>query len=225
MCGRFAQTTSSEDLVRLFQLIMGVSASPRFNLAPTQPVLTVRASPNGRIPQAMRWGLVPPWAPDLKRGASMINARAETVFEKRTFSQPARQQRCIIPASGFYEWRETPAGKMPTLFRPADSSVFRFAGLWSAWAQDDGEVVYTTTILTTEANTVMRPFHHRMPVILSSEDSDRWLCSETQQPDQLLPLLRPAPPKAISLLPVSKRVNNVRHDDQRCWDPPSIGHE
>ena len=225
MCGRFAQTTSSEELIRLFNLIMGVSATPRFNLAPTQPVLTVRSSPAGRIPQAMRWGLVPPWAPDLKRGASMINARSESVFEKRSFSHPVRHQRCVIPASGFYEWRETPGGKMPTLFRPTDALVFRFAGVWSTWAQADGEVVYTTTILTTEANPVMRPFHHRMPVILTPTGVDTWLQDSETRQEVLAPLLRTAPPESIMLKPVSKRVNSVRHDDALCWDPPISEHE
>ena len=225
MCGRFAQTTSSEELVRLFELIMGVTAPPRFNLAPTQPVLTVRSSPAGRIPQVMRWGLVPPWAPDLKRGASMINARSESVFEKRSFSHPARHQRCVIPASGFYEWRETPAGKMPTLFRPTDAPVFRLAGLWSTWAKDDGEIVYTTTILTTAANPVMRPFHHRMPVILTPEATNAWLSTDEHRPEALAPLLRTAPPESIRLAPVSKRVNSVRNDDERCWDAPIFEHE
>lgn len=225
MCGRFAQTTSSEELVRLFNLIMGVSASTRFNLAPTQPVLTIRSSTAGTMPQVMRWGLVPPWAPDLKRGASMINARSESVFDKRSFSHPVRHQRCVIPASGFYEWRETPAGKMPTLFRPAQEPVFRFAGLWSTWAQDDGEVVYTTTILTTEANAVMRPFHHRMPVLLSQEDTATWLKADEVRREILEGALKTAPPEAVRLTPVNKRVNSVRHDDARCWDPPSSEHE
>ena len=108
---------------------MGVTAPPRFNLAPTQPVLTVRSSPQDVSCRSCAGVSVPPWAPDLKRGASMINARSESVFEKRSFSHPARHQRCVIPASGFYEWRETPAGKMPTLFRPTDAPVFRLAGL------------------------------------------------------------------------------------------------
>ena len=173
----------------------------------------------------MRWGLVPPWAPNLKRGASMINARSESVFEKRSFSHPIRHQRCVIPASGFYEWRETPAGKMPTLFRPTSEQIFRFAGLWSTWAQDDGEVVYTTTILTTEANMVMRPFHHRMPVILTREDTDIWLNSAETRAELLEPLLKAAPPDSVALEPVSRRVNNVRNDDARCWQPPNIEHE
>lgn len=155
----------------------------------------------------------------------MINARSESVFEKRSFSRPARYQRCVIPASGFYEWRETPAGKMPTLFRPTDAPVFRLAGLWSTWAKDDGEIVYTTTILTTAANPVMRPFHHRMPVILTPEATNAWLSTDEHRPEALAPLLRTAPPESIRLAPVSKRVNSVRNDDERCWDAPIFEHE
>ncbi len=150
----------------------------------------------------------------------MINARSESVFEKRSFSRPVRHQRCVIPSTGFYEWRETPSGKMPTLFRPTDASIFRFAGVWSTWAKADGEVVYTTTILTTEANSVMRPFHHRMPVILNSEAANTWLQEDETRPEVLAPLLIAAPPESIRLKPVSKRVNSVRHDDAQCWDPP-----
>lgn len=209
----------SDDLIQLFRIASGVAIGPRFNLAPTQPVLVVRETTQGRILQQTRWGLVPRWAPDLSRGASLINARSETVFEKRSFSALARTQRCVIPASGFYEWRDTPAGKMPTLFTPSDAPVFRFAGLWSAWADDAGTLVFTCTILTTEANQTMTPFHHRMPVLLSEAGADIWLDCATKAPDALRPLFRSAPNNAIQLRPVSKRVNNVRHDDPSCWNP------
>ena len=220
MCGRFAQTTSSEDLVRIFQLIVGVGGTPRYNLAPTQQVVTIRSMAAGMMPQTMHWGFVPSWAPDMKRGASMINARSETVFEKRSFAHAARHQRCIIPASGFYEWRNTPAGKMPTLFLPAGDEVFRFAALWSTWADDHGEVFYTTTILTTEANIVLRPFHHRMPALLDKAGTEAWIEDSFETPGQLSHLLRTAPPEAIKLRAVSQRVNSVRNDDPDCWSPP-----
>jgi len=218
MCGRFAQTLSSDELVEMFSLITTLDVQARFNLAPTQPVIGIRADQNGRSAHMLRWGLVPSWSRDLKSGAKMINARSETVFEKRSFAHAARHQRCVIPACGFYEWRDTPAGKMPTLFTPTDGPAFRFAGLWSAWADDDGTVVYTTTILTTEANPVMAPFHHRMPVFLTAEGSDMWLNPEISSPNALRPLLRTAPPESVQLRPVSKRVNNVRNDDTLCWE-------
>jgi putative SOS response-associated peptidase YedK len=218
MCGRFAQTTTSEELVELFHLGSRVLVQPRFNLAPTQPVLAIRGHNDGYRAHTLRWGLVPSWAKDLKGGAKMINARSETVFEKRSFSHAARHQRCVIPATGFYEWRDTPAGKMPTLFTPATGAVFRFAGLWSSWADDDGAVFYTTTILTTEANQTMAPFHHRMPVFLTTDGSNTWLDPTLSDPEQLQPLLTTAPPESIKLRAVSKRVNNVRNDNPQCWE-------
>ena len=223
MCGRFAQTTSSDELVRLFRIASGVASHSRYNLAPTQPVLVVRETDQGRILQQTRWGLVPRWASDLSRGASLINARSETVFEKRSFSNLARTQRCVVPASGFYEWRDTPAGKMPTLFTPRSAPVFRFAGLWSAWADDAGALVYTCTILTTNANQTMAPFHHRMPVLLTENGAEIWLDRAKTAPDALRPLFLSAPNDAVRLRAVSKRINNVRHDDPDCWNPPAVG--
>ena len=218
MCGRFAQTTPSADLVRIFQLVMDIEVAPRFNIAPTQQVMVVRDTPKGRQAHECRWGLVPSWANELKTGRAMFNARSETIFSKRSFAKPARQQRCIIPASGFYEWRETPAGKVPVLFTPNDEPLFRLAGLWSSWAEDRGKLTYTTTILTTSANDTMAPFHHRMPVILSGPTVEPWLDSSLTDPKLLAPLLKPAPPQAISFRPVSTRVNNVRNDDPACWE-------
>jgi len=168
----------------------------------------------------MRWGLVPPWAKDLSGGSKLINARAETVFEKRSFSKPARHQRCVVPADGFYEWRKTKEGRSPTLFRPKLNTPFCFAGLWSRWVNAEGEVVYTATILTTAANTTMKPFHHRMPVLLSGKNVDTWLDESLTDPHRLTPLLKSADDNAISSQPVSNRVNSVRNDDQLCWSKP-----
>ena len=148
----------------------------------------------------------------------MINARSETIFEKRSFSQAAKHQRCVVPATGFYEWRETPAGKMPTLFTPTNAPIFRFAGLWSSWTDSTGELFYTTTILTTQANSVMAPFHHRMPILLDHEACNAWLEPRLTEPNRLKPLLRMPDVNSTHLRPVSNRVNNVRNDDPKCWD-------
>ena len=219
MCGRFAQTTPSSDLVRIFQLVMGIEVTPRFNIAPTQNILVIRGATEGRQAQHCRWGLVPRWAEDMNTGRNMFNAHAESIFQKRSFAQPARQQRCIVPASGFYEWRDTPAGKVPVLFTPTDGPFFRLAGLWSAWADNQGNLTYTATILTTSANDTMAPFHHRMPVIFSDNECETWLDTQLTEPDLLAPILKPAPPAMISFRPVSTRVNNVRNDDPACWEP------
>jgi len=217
MCGRFAQTTTADELVRLFRLTAGISAMPRYNIAPTQNALVIRDSANGRIAQSCRWGLVPSWAPDLRHGASMINARSETVFTKPTFAPLCATQRCVVPASGFYEWRQTPEGKAPTLFTPRDQPLLRLAGLWSTWADDNGTLTFSFTILTTTANQTMSALHHRMPVLLSQDGADQWLHSPTVEPTKLMPLLVPSPEHSLNLTPVSTRVNNVRHDDPLCW--------
>lgn len=219
MCGRFAQTTPSDQLVQLFQLIIGFDLEPRFNLAPTQPIVAIRTTDQGRMAQHYRWGLVPSWAPDLKVGSKMINARSETVFDKRSFAKPARHQRCVIPSSGFYEWQNTPDGKMPTLFTPKREPIFHFAGLWSAWADDHGLVHYTATILTTQANETMASFHHRMPVLLTPEGTQAWLDPSLTQPDALRPWLSSVPNDGIALRPLTPRINNTRHDDPECWAP------
>ena len=219
MCGRFAQTSSPETLITLFKLVSGAACEPRYNLAPTQPIVALRPTPAGRIAQHMRWGLVPSWADDLSRGAKLINARSETVFDKRSFAESARHRRCIIPADGFYEWIASKHGRLPTLFRPTQGPIMCLAGLWSTWAAEDGEVIYTATILTTAANATLQPFHHRMPVLLTGDSVDTWLDSSVTDTNILMPLLKPAPEDAISLHPVSTRVNSVRNDDRHCWDP------
>lgn len=219
MCGRFAQTTPSDQLVQLFQLIIGFDLQPRFNLVPTQPILGIRTTDQGRMAQHFRWGLVPPWAPGLQVGNKMINARSETVFEKRSFAKAARHQRCVIPSSGFYEWQSTPDGKRPTLFTPTHGPIFRFAGLWSTWADDIGTVHYTATILTTQANGTMAPFHHRMPVLLPPEGTQAWLDPSVTEPAALQPWLISAPNDGIAHRPLTPRINNGLHDDPECWAP------
>lgn len=219
MCGRFAQTTPSNQLVQLFKLIIGIDIQPRFNLAPTQPIVAVRTTEKGRMAQQFRWGLVPPWADGLKVGSKMINARSETIFDKRSFAKPARHQRCVIPSSGFYEWQRTPEGKRPTLFTPKTEPIFNFAGLWSAWADDDGTVHYTATILTTQANETMAPFHQRMPVLLNTEGTQVWLDPSLTDPSALRPWLKSASNDAMVHRPLTQRINHVIHDDPECWEP------
>ncbi|MGB0639421.1 MAG: SOS response-associated peptidase [Myxococcota bacterium] len=218
MCGRFAQTTPSADLVRLFQLVMGVEMTERFNIAPTQNVLVVRSHSEGNQAHWCRWGFVPSWAKSLTATSPLFNARSESVFDKPSFADSARHHRCLIPASGFYEWRDTPAGKIPVLFTPKTDPLFRFAGLWSRWADNEGNLTYTTTILTTAANETLEPFHHRMPVILTDSACKTWIDPNVTEPHTLAPLMQSAPPDAISFRPVSTRVNNVRNDDPTCWD-------
>jgi putative SOS response-associated peptidase YedK len=183
------------------------------------------ASPGTAVPRLsfdlLRWGLVPFWAKDPSMGNRMINARSETVAEKPAFRQALRERRCIVPASGFYEWKGKKGGqRRPHLFRPSQLAgqgpLFGFAGLWESWRGAEDEVIESCTILTTEANSTVADVHHRMPVILDRREYSRWLDPEASNRDLLLGLLVPCSPERIVVSEVSTRVNNPRVDDAAC---------
>jgi putative SOS response-associated peptidase YedK len=218
MCGRFAQTTHPDDLVRLFKLVLGLDLTPRYNVAPTQDVLIIRGHPEGRRAHSYRWGLIPPWAEDLRMGARMINARSETVFDKASFKTPVRRQRCIIPVSGFYEWQKSPTGRDPLLFTDPGGAPLSLAGIWSTWQAPDSTHVQTTSILTTQANQDLAPVHHRMPVILDGASMDVWLDERITEWSRLQPVLQPAPDHRLVSRAVSRYVNSVQNEGRECWD-------
>jgi putative SOS response-associated peptidase YedK len=217
MCGRFKLTMTPEVMAELFGIDDEPVMAPRFNIAPTQQVLTVRRSDGNRRQWAhARWGLVPSWAKDPSIGARMINARAETVAEKPSFRVAVRKRRCLIPADGFYEWRKTGAGKQPYLIGFEDGQPFAMAGLWESWRQPDGSPLESCTILTTSANPVVADLHERMPVILPPELYDEWLHSEPLPPPRLQEILVPFTGPGMTANRVSTRVNNPRNDDPAC---------
>jgi putative SOS response-associated peptidase YedK len=158
----------------------------------------------------LKWGLIPSWAKDTSMGARLINARAETVAEKPTFRQAFKQRRCIIPADGFYEWRRTGGRKQPFFFRMRDESPFGFASLWERW-EGEGEVINSCTILTTEANEVLRTVHDRMPVILHLKDYELWLNGDPRRLNLTKDLLRPYPEEKMVGYPVGSSVNSPRN--------------
>lgn len=212
MCGRYALIVVGDgSLQRRFSLEELLDVPPRYNVAPTQtlPVI-VRQSPNHI--QMMRWGLIPSWAKDATIGTRMINARAETVAEKPAFRTPLRSHRCLVPASGFYEWKREGTSKQPYFIHLKDEPLFAFAGLYDRWRDPQGQDVWSYTIITTAANAVTAPVHDRMPVILRREDEDEWLNADNTEPEHLLPLLRPYPADAMEAYPVSSAVNSPRND-------------
>ncbi|MCA1666687.1 MAG: SOS response-associated peptidase [Thermomicrobia bacterium] len=213
MCGRYALVVVGDgSLQRRFSLEEVLDAPhPHFNVAPTQtmPVI-VRNSPN-RV-EMMRWGLIPSWAKDATIGNRMINARAETVAEKPAYRKPLRSQRCLVPATGFFEWKRDGEGKTPHFIHLVDESLFAFAGLYDRWRDANGETVLSYTILTTEANALTADIHNRMPVILRREDEDDWLDPANTEPEQVLPLLRPYSASEMEAYPVSRMVNSPMHD-------------
>jgi putative SOS response-associated peptidase YedK len=167
-----------------------------------------------------RWGLVPSWASDLSIGYKLINARSETAPSKPSFRSAFRQRRCLIPADGFYEWKKTGAKhKQPYHIHLKDGSVFGCAGLWEHWQSAEGEVVESCTILTTEANALMKQLHDRMPVILPPADHDRWLDPLAKDMAALQALLVPYPDEGMIATAVSSYVSNARNEGPKCMEP------
>ena len=221
MCGRFTQRYTWQEVYAFLNLI-GPPANlrPRYNVAPGQDVAAVRGGKDGRRLSMLRWGLIPSWAREPGIGYRLINARAETAGAKPAFRAAWRTRRCLIPADGFYEWTKHGKTRQPWLigFRAGAP----FAGLWESWTvpegierkgplaeAEPGAAVETCTILTTSANEVVAPVHHRMPVILAQRAFDPWLEGEAVE-------LGPFPPEAMTLHPVSTLVNKPANDDPRC---------
>lgn len=226
MCGRFQLTLPFSELVRLYNLTNSVNLRPRYNLAPTQDAAVVRSDPEGgRRLDLMRWGLIPFWAKDAKVGYAMFNAMAETVATKPAFREPFKARRCIVPATGFYEWQKLDAKtKQPFAIVPTDAAVFSLAGLWERWTDRvSGETVHSCTILTTTPNELCATIHDRMPVILAPESWPQWLGETAVEADALGALLRPYPAERMRAYAVSPRVGNVKNDDAGLVEPVGGG--
>ena len=218
MCGRFARIVSSRKLREKYRLKEVPQLDDRYNIAPTQPVAAVRATDGDRELVLLRWGLIPSWSKDAKIGYKLINARAETVAEKPSFRSAFKQRRCLIPASGYFEWQKQGTGrKQPFFISPRDGELFSFAGLWECWHDPQGEPVETCTILTTTANEVMQPIHDRMPVILGPSAEEQWLDSRASA-DALRSLLVPYTSAGMEARPVGLWVNNPKNDGPKCLE-------
>ncbi len=212
MCGRYVVGALGDGAQRRFSLEEMLDLDPRYNAAPTQslPVI-VRQSPNRLA--LMRWGLVPSWAKDASVGSRMINARVETVAEKPAYGRLLRRQRCLVPASGFYEWKREGGRRIPFYFHLRDDALFAFAGLWDVWTNPEGQgEVHSYTLITCPANAVVAPIHDRMPVMLEREAEEAWLDPEISESDALLPLLHPYPAGQMTGHRVGGRVNSVKND-------------
>ena len=220
MCGRF--TLHEEEIIVHQEMAVRnprVGLSPRYNIAPTQLVAAVVQEAQGRALDVFRWGLVPFWAKDLKIGARMINARAETITQKPSFKAPLKRRRCLIPASGYYEWQKTGDDKIPHYLHMADGRPFAMAGLWEEWTSPEEEILQSCTIITTEANDFAAVIHHRMPVILDTAAQSAWLDPACEDPAQLTPLLVPCAADDMAAHAVSTRVNAVNFEDPACIQP------
>ncbi|SER34334.1 Putative SOS response-associated peptidase YedK [Gracilibacillus ureilyticus] len=211
MCGRFTLTISKE----MIESELGISISEyreSYNIAPTQSVLGMVGSDHGYRSGYFRWGLIPSWAKDASIGSRLINARSETIDEKRSFQPLLSRRRCAIIADSFYEWKREDGKKVPYRIMLNDKKVFTFAGLWDRWVKD-GEEMVTCTILTTEPNNLMSEIHDRMPVILDEQCRELWLDPAVEDKELLKSILKPYDAEEMSFYQVSADVNNPRNNE------------
>ena len=222
MCGRFTLRVPASVVAQQFSLFEEPSWRPRFNIAPSQPVLAVRLASGpgepGREGVPLRWGLIPSWAGDPAIGNRLINARAETAAEKPAFRAAWLRRRCLVAADGFYEWQRQGKQRQPHFICMRDGRPFAFAGLWESWEGPDHSAVESCTLLTTEANDLVRTIHDRMPVIVAPADYARWFDPATPR-TELSALLGPYPSDSMTAWPVSTLVNSPGNEDPRCIEP------
>jgi putative SOS response-associated peptidase YedK len=225
MCGRYRLSRRKQILEEHFESISNEEDwSPRYNIAPTQPVPIVRQNPKEPVRELslVRWGLIPSWAKDSSVAAQMINARSETASTKPAFRDPLKFRRCLIPADGFYEWRRTGKTKQPYCFEINEGALFAFAGIWDRWKDPRGSTVETCSILTTTANAVTSAVHDRMPVILDPDSYDLWLDPGMRDVSVASELLNPYDAPLMRCYPVSTRINHVANDDPECSRPVAL---
>jgi putative SOS response-associated peptidase YedK len=217
MCGRYELHTHPAAIALAFGLSSPPALAPRYNIAPMQPVPIVRQNSAGeRVLSEMRWGLVPRWAKDPSIGAKLINARGEGIADKPAFRAAFQWHRCLLPADGFYEWRAVKGGKRPYLVASKTGVPLALGGLYERWLAPDGQVLDTCTIVTTDANDLLRNVHDRMPLIIAPEDYARWLDRSTSA---VTDLIAPFPSDALRVYPISSRVNAVKNDDASLLQP------
>jgi putative SOS response-associated peptidase YedK len=221
MCGRFTASFEFREIKLLFNVQRDLpSFASRYNIAPSQEVAVIVQNEGVNELKPMKWGLVPSWAPDRSVGDRMINARAETVTEKLSFKRLVQQQRCLIPADGFYEWRREGNGKVPVWIHLKKKEPFAFAGLWDLWRDSEGQMLHTFTIITTVPNALVRPIHNRMPVIFDRLSAKQWL-DPAFGPDEatLAAVLAPYPSELMEAHDVSPLINKPEYDSPDCINP------
>ncbi|HZM71822.1 MAG TPA: SOS response-associated peptidase [Candidatus Polarisedimenticolia bacterium] len=214
MCGRFTQERSSSELAEIFEAEdLAELEGDRFNVAPTDEANVIVQRSERRAVTRYRWGLIPHWADDPRIGSKMFNARAETLARSPAFRDAFARKRCLVPVDSFYEWRREGNLRVPFRVVRDDGRPLTLAGLWAGWRDDDtGEIRRTFTIVTSGPNSLMRPIHNRMPVVVPPEAWERWLDPSLSNPAQLQGLLQPIEDDHLEAYEVSRLVNNVRND-------------
>lgn len=215
MCGRFNLTANAEKIVDHFSLRKLPRHEISYNIAPGQKILSVVKLADGDFKGVnLHWGLIPSWSKDKKIASKLINARAETISEKPSFRNAFKKRRCLIPATGFFEWQVQPEGKQPFHIHYPNNALFAFAGLWEHW-DDKQETIYSCTIITTAANQLMQSIHARMPVIIGADRYDQWLQTDISAPE-LHDILNQDIYRDMQIDPISHHVNNPAHNDAKC---------
>ncbi len=223
MCSRYCLTSPPEAVRATFGTFNHEEFPPRYNIAPTQPVLIVRNSMRqARELVLVRWGLIPSWVKEPQSFTTLINARAETAQEKPSFRASMRHRRCLVPTDGFYEWTGQKGAKQPHLIRPKGGGLLVMAGIWEHWLGADGSEVETMAILTVAANRTMQRIHERMPVILEPDTFEAWLDCRSGSAQYVAELLRPAPEDLLDIVPVSRALNNPRNEGPDVQAPPAL---
>ena len=223
MCGRYSLIADLQDLIFQFEFDgADFEHLPRYNVAPTQPVITV-TNREGRWAEYMRWGLIPSWAKDASIGSPLINARSETLAQKPSFRDALQRRRCLVLADGFYEWQKVGRGKRPMRVVLKSREPFAFAGLWESWRNLEGEVIRSCTIVTTEANDLLRPIHERMPVILPRELEEFWLDGDVTDSAALTDALAPYPEDLMETYEISTLVNKATNNGPDLIAPVGPG--
>lgn len=213
MCSRYSLTSPPEAVRSYFGTFNREEFPPRYNIAPTQPVLIVRDDlRHERELTLVRWGLIPSWVKDPGAFSTLINARAETAAEKPSFRAAMRHRRCLVPTDGFYEWTGEKGAKQPHLIRPKGGGLMAMAGLWEHWIGADGSEIDTMAILTVAANRTMEPIHDRMPAILPPDAFAAWLDCRSGSATVAMAMLAPAADDLLQVIPVSRRLNNPRNE-------------
>lgn len=217
MCGRFSLAYSITEVCSHFHLVLeGLDWKPRYNIAPAQNCLVITQKEGKRQILPMIWGLIPSFTKDRSKAYKSINARAETLTQKPTFRRLLKTHRCLIPADGFYEWIESPSGKLPIRVVAKDQPIFAFAGLWDIWLAPDNSQIQSFTIVTTEANDKVRSIHDRMPVILTKESQPAWIDTDIDVKERLSEILKPYPAEQTEFYEVSQVVNSWKNDVPEC---------
>ena len=220
MCGRYAATLPPEMMVELFGLLNSIEHPPRYNITPTQPIPVIWEQGGRRTVQLVRWGYVPGWVKDPREFSLLINARAETMLEKPSFRNAVRNTRCVVPASGYYEWMKGPDGKkQPYYITLADGAPMAFAGLYSQWAGPEGEEVDTACIVTVEPNLEISSVYDRMPALLFGEAVELWLNTRDIEAARAAALCQPPPEGSMAYHPVGKAIGSVKAEGPELIRP------